>query len=199
MRDSIGRVTRCSTRGFVSALRTPEPHLPVFGSFCTAEAQGGASHVVGLIYDISIQDDEFARQMAVAEEAAPEELSDSQVNRQVPVEFSALAVGYRREGGFVYRLPPQPPMTLAPVLPMLEEQVREFTGRLDFLRIVVSTPQLPVDDLLVAALEIAATARPSSERRGFLLESGKAITRLISDDLTRLDGLLRRFGESPWS
>lgn len=199
MQDTIGRVTRCSTRGFVSALRTPEPNLPIFGSFCMAEAQSGASQVVGLIYDISIQDDEFARQMAVAEGAAPEELSDSQVNRQVPVEFSALAVGYQREGAFVHRLPPQPPLTLAPVFPMQEEQIRGFTERLDFLRILVSTPQLPVDDLLVAALETAAAARPRDDRRAFLLESGKEITRLISDDLTRLDNLLRRFGGGQWS
>jgi len=57
----IGRVTRCSTRGFVGAVRLPEPQWPVFGTFCRAEAQQGQSQVIGLIYDLSIEDDELAR------------------------------------------------------------------------------------------------------------------------------------------
>ncbi len=102
----IGRVTRCSTRGFVGAIRLPEPEIPVFGGFCLAEAQQGGSQVIGLIYDISIQDDEFARQMAATETAPAEVLADGQANRQVPVEFSALAVGYRVGEAFHQHLPP---------------------------------------------------------------------------------------------
>jgi hypothetical protein len=190
-RTLIGRVTRCSTRGFVGAVRLPEPDLPVFGSFCKAEAQHGQSQVVGLIYDISIEDDELARQLATAENLPPEQLADSQRNRQVPVEYSALAVGYLNGGEFVQRVPPQPPLTLAPILALTPEEVRQFTARLDFLPLVLSAPNLPTDDLLAAALQRAASCRPEHERRPFLLEAGQACARLLSFDLTRLETLLR--------
>lgn len=186
----IGRVTRCSTRGFVGAVRLPEPELPVFGGYCLAEAQSGASHVVGLIYDISVEDDEFARQIATTDSAAPEQIADARQNRLVPVEFSALAVGYRRQDNFYYSLPPQPPLSLAPVHRMPPEDVRAFTSSWDYLPLVLSARQVPVDELLVAALTEAANERQDSERRRFLIEGGRACARLLGEDMVRVSNLL---------
>lgn len=188
---SIGRVTRCSTRGFVGAVRLPEPEWPVFGTFCQAEAQQGRSHVIGLIYDLSIEDDELARQLAASEALSPELLADSQVNRQVPVEYHALAVGYRIGDGFTQMLPPQPPLTLAPVHLLPAAQVRAFTERLDFLPLVLAVPEIPVDDLLAAALRTAAAVRPDSERRAYLVRAASECARLLGRDLTRLESLVR--------
>lgn len=187
----IGRVTRCSTRGFVGAVRLPEPQWPVFGTFCRAEAQQGQSQVIGLIYDLSIEDDELARQLAASEAIRPEQLADSQVNRQVPVEYRALAVGYLNGAGFTQSLPPQPPLTLAPVHRLSDEQVRTFTERLDFLPLMLSVPEIPVDDLMAAAIKSAAAVRPESERRGYLVRAAAEIARLLGRDLTRLESLLR--------
>jgi hypothetical protein len=187
----IGRVTRCSTRGFVGAVRLPEPQWPVFGTFCRAEAQQGQSQVIGLIYDLSIEDDELARQLAASESIRPEQLADSQVNRQVPVEYRALAVGYLNGGGFTQSLPPQPPLTLAPVYRLSDEQVRTFTERLDFLPLMLGVPEIPVDDLMAAALKSAAAVRPESERRGYLVRAAAEVARLVGRDLTRLESLLR--------
>ena len=187
----IGRVTRCSTRGFVGAVRLPEPQWPVFGTFCRAEAQQGQSQVIGLIYDLSIEDDELARQLAASEAIRPEQLADSQANRQVPVEYRALAVGYLTGGGFTQSLPPQPPLTLAPVHRLSEAQVRTFTERLDFLPLMLGVPEIPVDDLMAAALKSAAAVRPESERRGYLVRAAAEVARLVGRDLTRLESLLR--------
>ncbi len=188
---AIGRVTRCSTRGFVGAVRLPEPEWPVFGTFCRAEAQQGHSQVIGLIYDLSIEDDELARQFAATESFSPEQLADSQVNRQVPVEYRALAVGYRSGDRFVQSLPPQPPLTLAPIHRLSEADVRKFTAQLDFLKLVIAVQEIPVDDLLAAALQTAAAARPESERRTYLVESAAECARLVGRDLTRLESLVR--------
>lgn len=187
----IGRVTRCSTRGFVGAVRLPEPEWPVFGTFCRAEAQQGRSQVIGLIYDLSIEDDELARQLAASEAIRPEQLADGQVNRQVPVEYRALAVGYLNGGGFTQSLPPQPPLTLAPVHRLSDEQVRTFTERLDFLPLMLNVPEIPVDDLMAAAIKSAAAVRPESERRGYLVRAAAEVARLLGRDLTRLESLLR--------
>ena len=187
----IGRVTRCSTLGFVGAVRLPEPDLPSFGAFCKAEAQQGNSQVIGLIYDISIEDDEFARQMAATEGLSPEQLSDHQFNRQVPVEFSALAIGYQRDDHFHYNLPPQPPLTLAPIRALTTAERLTFTQRLDFLPLILSSPNVPVDYLLTAALRQAAQDRSGLERRRFLLEAGRECARLLDRDLTRLHVVIR--------
>jgi len=187
----IGRVTRCSTLGFVGAVRLPEPDLPSFGAFCKAEAQQGNSQVIGLIYNISIEDDEFARQMAATEGLSPEQLSDHQLNRQVPVEFSALAIGYQRDDQFHYNLPPQPPLTLAPIRALTTAERLAFTQRLDFLPLILSSPNVPVDDLLTAALRQAAQDRSGLERRRFLLEAGRKCARLLDRDLTRLHVVIR--------
>jgi hypothetical protein len=189
----IGRVTRCSTRGFVGAARAPEPEIPFFGAFCKAEAQQGISSVVGLIYDISIEDDELTRQMAAADRPPDEELADQRFVRQVPIEYAALAVGYWTEDKFHYRLPPQPPLALAPILALSSSEILAFTERLDFIPTILSAENLPSDDLLAASIHAAAMVRDASERRSFLIDAGRYCAHILVNDLTRLENLIRRF------
>ncbi len=189
--NTIGRVTRCSTLGFVGAVRLPEPELPSFGLFCQVEAQRGQSHVIGVVYDISVEDDAFARQLATAESLTPEQLQDTQANRQVPIEFSALAVGYRNGDEVHHSLPPQPPATLAEIRPLTPQEVRQFTERLDFLSLILAAPEVPADSLLAAVLQQAAAARPEGERRRFLIEAGRECARLLGHDLARLETIVR--------
>lgn len=187
----IGRVTRCSIRGFVGGVQLTEPDMPAFGSFCKAAAQRGRSQVIGLIYEISIEDDELARQLAIADTPPAEIRADNQFTRPVPIEIRALTVGYQNGEGLHWTLPPQPPLTLADIHPLVADEVRDFTERLDFLPLILSASELPVDDLLIAALRHAAAVRPLAERRSFLLRAGRECARLLSHDLTRLDNLTR--------
>lgn len=190
----IGLVTRCSSRGFVGAMRLPETDLPVFGAFCKAEAQRGQSDVIGLVYDISIEDDEFARQMAIAEKLEPENIVDQQA-RLLPVEISALSIGYLRGDRHSYTLPPQPPISMAPIYSLSMREVYAFTSKLDFIPLILNASQLPVDDLLVAALHQAAEARSADEQRSFLLEAGRECARLLARDMSRLEGVISRLTE----
>jgi hypothetical protein len=187
----IGRVTRCSTRGFVGAVRAPEPELPIFGGFCKARAQQGKSEVIGLIYNISIEDDELTRQMAAADRPMEEELADQQLLRQIPVEYAVLSIGYQSEGDFFYTLPPQPPLALAPVHVMHQEEILDFTQKLDFIPLILSAVNLPTDDLLAACLRNAASIRHGPERSSFLTEAGRTCARYLSEDLNRLETVLR--------
>ncbi len=191
---SIGRVTRSSTLGFVGVVRLPWPDVPTFGSFCRAEAQRGQSWVIGLIYDISIEDDAFARQVAAADSLTPEQLADTRFNRQVPVEFSALAVGYQNGSDLYYSLPPQPPLTLAPIHAMSSGEVCSFTERLDFIPLILSAVEVPADELIAASLRLATAARSENERRAFLVRAGAECARLLPHDLVRLSKLLRSLG-----
>jgi hypothetical protein len=187
----IGRVTRCSTSGFVGALRAPEPELPIFGGFCKASAQQGKSYVIGVIYNISIEDDELTRQMATLENPIQEELADQQVLRQVPVEYSVLSIGYQTNDRYIYSLPPQPPLALATIQVMTSEEILNFTEQLDFIPLILSADNLPADELLAASLRNAASVRHGPNQTTYLIEAGRYCARLLSNDLNRLDNVLR--------
>jgi len=187
----IGRVTRCNIRGFAGGTRLARADVPTFGTFCKAPAQQGKVDVIGLVYGISIEDDELARQLAASETALPEAYADNQFVRPVPIEIQALSVGYCEDGRYLQMLPPQPPLTLADIVPLSSVEVRAFTERLDFLRIILASTEVPADDLIAAALRQAASARPTSEQRSFLVAAGRECARLMAADLTRLESLLR--------
>ena len=112
MSETIGRLLRSSTAGYVFGCSVPEPEVPLFGAFVKAPAQRGQTEVIGLIYDITIEDDPFVRQMVATPDLPEAYVEDQRVNRQVPIEVSVLAVGYRNHAGFQHALPPQPPITL---------------------------------------------------------------------------------------
>jgi len=52
-------------------------------------------------------------------------------------------------------------------------------------------PEIPVDDLIAAALQAAAAARPESERRAYLVAAAAECARLVGRDLTRLESVVR--------
>lgn len=112
----------------------------------------------------------------------------------MPIEIQALSVGYQIGDRYHYCLPPQPPLTLADILPLAAAEVRQFTERLEFLPLILAADQLPADELLVASLHTAADARPAAERRSYLVHAGRECARLLGHDLPRLDGLVRLLG-----
>lgn len=195
---AIGRVTRCSIRGFAGATQLPEPAFPSFGDFCRAEFRRGAAtakaapsgYAIGLIYDLSVQDDELARQLAAADRPTAEQLLDSQYRRAVPVEISALTVGYREGERWDASLPPQPPLTLSEIHLLRDDEVRAFTDDLGFIRHILSAETVPPEDLLAAALARAAAARPASSRREYILRAAREAARRLSQDLGRLETVL---------
>jgi hypothetical protein len=187
----IGRVTRCSIQGFAGGIRMTEPDMPAFGALCRTPAQNGRSQVIGLIYEISIEDDDLARQLAAADAPSQEIRLDQQFVRPIPIEIRALSVGYHDGRRYVYDLPPQPPNTLADIHSLEPDEVVRFTSSLDFLPLVLAAPQLPTDSLLAATFRLAAQARPESERRAFLIAAGRECARLMSRDLARLNNLVR--------
>ncbi len=197
MRDAgfvVGRVLRSSIRGFVVASRIPEPDVPVFGSFVKAEIQAGATDLIGLVYDIQIADDPFVRQLALQEEPDQVAMADQLEIRGVPIEVGVVAVGYRNDNGIFHGLPPQPPIMLNRILICDDEEVRAFTGRLDFLRLLLDSREVPADELIVSCLRLAAQVRSQAERAPFLLNGGRELARLMGTDLVRLEALLGRLG-----
>src|SRR5512143_95635 len=97
---ALGRLLRSSTTGFVFGCVVPEPDVPCFGDLVKVPAQRGQAEVIGLVYDITIEDDLFVRQMVATPDLPEAYILDQRENRQVPIEVSVLAVGYRNSGEF---------------------------------------------------------------------------------------------------
>jgi len=192
---AIGNVLRADMRGFVVASRIPEPEVPTFGTFVSASIQQGRAEVVGLVYDINLQDDPFLRNVAVAitpgDPRSEEIIKDQRENRVIPVEIAVAAVAYRMTpaGSYVYGLPPQPPMVLNTITVCGDDAVREVTAHPDFMRTLLDNRDVPIDELIPVALHRGAALRIET-REGFLITAGRYLARYMGRDPIRLERIL---------
>ena len=185
----VGRVLRSSTTSFTLGTKTLAAEVPRFGGFVKVAAPDGGD-IIGLIYDVVIDDDLFARQLIGAEVGA-EYIADQRVNRQVPIEISVLVVGHARQGKMYQYLPAQPPIALDEIVTCERAEVIRFTEDFTYFRTVLNAKDAPADELLAAALRLAAEAR-GAQGRDFLVRAGRELSRLLAFDTVRLEGLLRR-------
>jgi hypothetical protein len=190
----VGRVLRASTRGFVASCRVMRENIPAFGALVSASPPVNDGVIYGLIYDVAVEDDVFVRQLVTAD--LPEEVvRDQRENRLVPIEVSVLAVGCGEGGVVRYCLPRQPPVTLEWLHQCDSQEVVAFTQQFDYFRLVLEARDVPADELLGASLQMAAEVWPEPERGEFLVAAGRELARLLSRDLQRLEGMLRRMRE----
>ena len=188
----IGWVLRASTVGFTVGCRVLQPSVPEFGNLVKVPLPHEDTHIFGLIYDVQVQDDPAVRQLILAGQLRSEVVQDQRENRLVPIEVSVLVVGYQRGQDIRQGLPPQPPVSLDELRLGNETDIRAFTRRLDYLRLVLNAGQIPADELLVSHLRQAAATYSGDLRDQFLLNVGRELARLLSFDLVRLDGILQR-------
>jgi len=106
-------------------------------------------------------------------------------------EFTATVVGYQ-DGAKVYQyLPPQPARIHGFVYLCQPDEVREFSGSLDFLNILLNaSPIVPPEEVVAATLRQMAGAQ--DDPRAFLVAAGKELANLLSADFTRLKNILGR-------
>ncbi len=195
----VGRVLRSSTTDFSIGCRQliseQGQHIPEFGALVRADGKDG-SLIYGLIYNVTIEDDAFVRQLVAAGVESAEIIEDQRQKRQVPVIVDVLVVGGGNGREVFYRLPAQPPTTLQQVYLCNGAEVRRFTERNDWLRPALNNADTPTDQLIVAALRSGARARPTDqERTDYLIAAGRELARLLALDLARLDGILGQLAQ----
>jgi hypothetical protein len=185
----VGRVLRSSTASLTLGTKTLAAAVPRFGGFVKVAAPDGGE-IIGLIYDVVIEDDLFARQL-IGAEASAEYIADQRTNRQVPIEISVLVVGHARDGKMYQYLPSQPPISLDEIVTCADDEVIRFTNDFTYFRTVLNAKDAPADELLAASLRLAAEAR-GAQGREYLVRAGRELSRLLAFDAVRLEGLLRR-------
>jgi hypothetical protein len=194
---TIGNVIRADIRGFVVASRIPAPEVPTFGTFVRAPIQQNTAELVGLVYDIRLQDDPFLRNLATTvfagDPQAEEIIRDQRENRAVPVEIAVASIGYRygSDGPYTYGYPPQPPMVLHEITVCSNAEIEAITASPDFLRALLDNRDIPADELIPTTVMHAATFR-GPQPRAYLLRTGKYLAQELARDPVRLERVLRR-------
>jgi len=187
----LGRILRSTSTTFTFGRTLNAGDLPSFGDLVTADAAG--VQVYGLIYEILVEDDPFVRQVVAAADDMPaEKIEDMRQRRQVPVQITALAVAFRQHDRLVQGIPPRPPGALQPVLACDCPETREVLADFGFFRIILNHSQAPADELLAASLIHAAGCQLPGQDRGYLLDAGRDLVRLLAQEPNRLDAILRR-------
>ncbi|HSH01244.1 MAG TPA: hypothetical protein VLL52_01910 [Anaerolineae bacterium] len=151
--SEFGRVLRASTTGFAVGCRVTQLAGPAFGALIKAQPVAEREAIYGLIYDMHIDDDPLVRRLVLVENPPTAVINDQRRNRLLPIEMSILAIGYRQNGKLYHGLPPRPPLNLDPAYLCTDpDEIRDFTNRLGYLRLILRTTgsPVPVDQLLVA-------------------------------------------------
>ena len=116
--------------------------------------------------------------------------SHPQLARLLRTEFRSMVVGHRLDGLLRRYLGPVPPRIYSFVFQCDDEEVRLFSDSLEFLPILLAARIDATDDVIASFLRQASLCDPDPER--FLIRSGKELAALLSDDVRRLTGVLRR-------
>jgi hypothetical protein len=145
----IGRLLRAGTTGFVAGCRVNQLNAPSFGALVRAPLESGYQ-IFGIIYDIHIEDDGLVRQLVTADNVSEAVMHDNRVNRIVPVEMSALAVGYEQNGKIFHLLPPRPPLSLDVIYLCDEKETVRFTEKFGYFRHMVNNKEIPVGEVVAA-------------------------------------------------
>ena len=192
MSQLVGRILRASTRGFDCGIHSNAINAAHnFGSFVKAPIVNDASvSALGVIYRMEIKDDQLITELVMGEQVPFNVLQDQRENRMIPVEIKALNIGFADENGFVHSLPPRPPMSLSDVEVCTPQEIYDFTQRSDYLRLILGAAEVPTDDLIAAVIRAAASIRPETEYRDFLLACGQQLARDLAHDLKRLSHVL---------
>jgi len=187
----IGRLLRASITGFVAGCRVSQIEVPEFGALVRVPLEKGYQ-VFGLIHDIRIDDDGLVKQLITSDKVPPEVIADNRVNRNVPLEISVLAVGYRQESIISHLLPPHPPLSLDLIYLCDADELCAFTsaGHFGYFRHVLRAVDVPVGELLAAHLRQAQTAQQAAGHPGWIDTATQELITLLRDDYPALMGVL---------
>jgi hypothetical protein len=196
----IGRLLRAATSGFVIGCRVNQLDAPSFGALVRIPLENDYQ-IYGLIHDIHIDDDGLVRQLVTAEAVDVSSfeavIADNRLNRNVPIEMSVLAVGYRQNGRIYHLLPPRPPLSLDKIYLCNGSELRDFTstGRFGYFRHVLRAVDLPIGELLAAHVQQASQAHRQSGDPGWSSRATQELITLLRDDYQTLMSVLGAIGE----
>lgn len=193
MTEQIGEVISSDSQRFEAECR----HLygaPALGSFVRVE--GAERSVFGVVAHVATAAVDPGRRTQ-ALHLAPDQLAERMPQLELVLRtcFVALVVGYadtRAEDVRPY-LPPHPPEIHRFVHACTPPEVEALTREPDFLRVLAAAAEIPVEDVLAAAvLQAAATRGDGALSEAFLVECGRTLVGLFRREPDRFQSVMRR-------
>jgi hypothetical protein len=117
--------------------------------------------------------------------------SSPQLSKLLKSQFTAVVVGYRKDGRIHQHLSPQPARIHGFVYVCPPKEVDEFSNSFTFLNILINAVvPIPLEELIAACLR--EMSRVNKDNRAFLVAAGKELANLLSADFLRLKNILGR-------
>jgi hypothetical protein len=192
MSSRIGEIVEANTTRFIAG--SYQLHqAPPFGALVRAEGRDGCS-AYGLVYNIETTSREMSGRALVRgrEGMFDEEIyaANPDLEAVLQTEFHVLIVGFCDGPIIRQHLPAFPPPTHYSVHRCDEDELRRFTERLQFCRTVLQAAEVPHEELVAAALRLAAATKPDPYT--FLVAAGRTLAMLLRDDHARLLAIVER-------
>jgi len=117
--------------------------------------------------------------------------SSPQLKKLLKSEFSAVVVGYKKDGKIYQYLPPQPARLHSFVYLCQPEEVDEFSKSFSFLNILINAIiPIPIEELIGASLR--QMSQVQKDGRAFLVAGGKELANILSSNIERLKNILEK-------
>ncbi len=185
----VGRLLRSNISGCVVGCKLSQENIPAFGSLVRIPlTEKPFYQVFALVYDINVLDDGLVRQLITAEGVSDEVILDNRLNRNVPLELSALFVGYQLDGEIYHLLPPKPPLALDSIYLCSQEDLCHFcgAGRFGYFRHILRLEDLTVGELLAAHLKDVSDAQETVGVASWIEAATREVITLLRDDYSNL-------------
>ncbi len=206
MNDStlgVGEVVETSlTAYFAQTYELDNP--PPFGGLVRVKDKSGRCLIYGAVYHIATGGLDPGRRAIVRtpdNEARPVDegvyAANPQLNRLLRTEFGVVVLGCRKfdsagaPSPISYIFPDYPPPLHYSVSLCAEEELVEFTESPHYLRTLLQSEKVPIEELTAALLRRGCEARGSTGRL-WLVDTARQLARLLRDDYDRLRTILEK-------
>lgn len=178
---------------------------PPFGGLVRVRDRSGRCEIFGAVAQIATGGLDPGRR-AVARSGGRPGLADEQVYQDNPqlsrllvTTFEVATLGWRRVNDneperFSYVFPDYPPPLHYSVAICSDSEIIAFTAKPLYLRTLLAAPVGPGEELVAAVLRRGAEAR-GAQGHGWLVETGRALARLLKEDYERLRTILEKCGD----
>jgi len=187
----IGEVIETATAEFLAQCLEPDdlsfPVMPPFGSWVRAQEDESGDTIYAVVYHATTSPiDSVHRARALGLSLDELRQQQPQIFAMLRTEFRAAIVGFQSgaSGSLYQHVPPRPPQVHQAVYSCSADEVLQFTDNLDFLPMLLTVGQAPVDSLTAAVIRQGYQLRQLD--RDWLVQAGRSLSILLKDDYDRL-------------
>jgi hypothetical protein len=202
--DHIGEVIQTSTTEFLAQCLEPEnlsfPSMPPFGSWVKSIDEESGNKILAIVtYVTTSPIDSVHRARALGLSLSELKEQQPQIFAMLKTEFRAVIVGFETppishngssspQGTIYQYIPPRPPQIHQAVYTAQASEITNFTDDPNFLRILLSLQDSPVESLIAAVLREVYRLRGGD--RQWLINAGRTLSVLLKNDYDCLKFIL---------